>query len=91
MSQFRRYLDRAALPHDEDHEKVVHYYALPHFPDPSAHPAFEALFDDAWSVSISCLVAKYIHVRNIHQQYRQTDDCSDNNNTKIAAEKISEI
>lgn len=49
MASFRRYLDRVALPRDEDHE-VVGYYALPHVPDPSAHPAFEALFDDAWSV-----------------------------------------
>lgn len=51
MSSFRRYLDRAALPYDDDHE-LVGFYALPHVPDPSAQPAFEALFDDAWSVSV---------------------------------------
>ncbi|CAM9726556.1 unnamed protein product, partial [Pylaiella littoralis] len=51
MSSFRRYLDRAALPYDDDHE-LVGFYALPHVPDPSAQPAFEALFDDAWSAGL---------------------------------------
>lgn len=50
MSSFRRYLDRAALPPAQDRE-VVDFYALPHVPDPSAHPAFKDLFEDSWSVS----------------------------------------
>lgn len=49
MSSFRRYLDRAPVPlaHESD---VVSYFALPHVPDPSTHPAFEPLFEDAWPV-----------------------------------------
>lgn len=49
MSSFRRYLDRAQdVPRVPD---LSGYYALPHVPDPSVHPSFEALFQDTWSVS----------------------------------------
>ncbi|CBJ48688.1 similar to F59G1.4 [Ectocarpus siliculosus] len=49
MSSFRRYLDRAQdVPRVPD---LSGYYALPHVPDPSVHPSFEALFEDTWSVS----------------------------------------
>ncbi|CAN0436338.1 unnamed protein product, partial [Ectocarpus sp. 12 AP-2014] len=49
MSSFRRYLDRAQdVPRVPD---LSGFYALPHVPDPSVHPSFEALFEDIWSVS----------------------------------------
>ncbi|CAN0456003.1 unnamed protein product, partial [Hapterophycus canaliculatus] len=47
MSLFRRYLDREPVPLSQDSD-VVSYFALPHVPDPSTHPAFEPLFEDAW-------------------------------------------
>lgn len=50
MSAFRRYLDRRVSVLAQDRE-VVRYYALPHVPDPSAHPDFEEIFRDAWVVS----------------------------------------
>lgn len=53
MSSFRRYLDRrgVALAQDSD---VVNFFALPRIPDPSAHPTFEEIFQDAWLVRKRC-------------------------------------
>eukprot|EP00903_Cladosiphon_okamuranus_P007954 g7678.t1 len=59
MSSFRRYLDRATLPQAQDRE-VVQFYALPHVPDPPAHPAFKDLFEDSWSATLRARIENII-------------------------------
>lgn len=49
MSTFKRFLEGRGHALAQDRE-VVSYYALPHVPDPVAHPAFEAIFQDNWLV-----------------------------------------
>lgn len=50
MTNFRRYIDGRGRALAQDRE-VVCFYALPHVPDPAAHPAFDLLFQDDWVVS----------------------------------------
>ncbi|CAM9550667.1 unnamed protein product, partial [Sphacelaria rigidula] len=47
MTNFRRYLDGRGRALAQDRE-VVSFYALPHVPDPAAHPAFDFVFRDDW-------------------------------------------
>lgn len=57
MSSFRRYLDGRARALAQDGE-VVAFFALPHVPDPVAHPAFEDIFGGAWVVRRGTFVSR---------------------------------
>ncbi|CAM9136319.1 unnamed protein product [Ectocarpus sp. 12 AP-2014] len=68
MSSFRRYLDRAQdVPRVPD---LSGYYALPHLPDPSVHPSFEALFEETWSASLKTRIENLMDAVNL---WRRSD------------------
>ncbi|CAM9617614.1 unnamed protein product [Ectocarpus sp. 4 AP-2014] len=68
MSSFRRYLDRTQdVPRVPD---LSGYYALPHVPDPSVHPSFEALFEDTWSASLKTRIENLMDAVNL---WRRSD------------------
>ncbi|CAB1111974.1 unnamed protein product [Ectocarpus sp. CCAP 1310/34] len=68
MSSFRRYLDRAQdVPRVPD---LSGYYALPHVPDPSVHPSFEALFEETWAASLKTKIENLMDAVNL---WRRSD------------------